>query len=251
MRQIKLMVITVIMLSLSIRSSFAQDSGQLNVSITEKGTRLEITETWNVNSANNQSFIRKLPLDENDIYNISIENIFPKSTFTEFKKEYIQRENSTEITINNNVKNGETFATKINYELELDNKTKNDFINSLPNSLFANNSPTTDNIKIQLNSEEIKTDTTTGEGQNNKTFVQETSKSQTVYVLISLLKIALGLALLIGLCIVVYGIVLYLYYKNASKAKTRNGNYKLQKKFKNVKKGKKHFKRTKSKSFYN
>lgn len=214
-----LILLSIIFFLSSFLTSNALSNEQLKVSITKIGTKISINESWNILSDGND-FKRTIPISKDDINNINMEVIFPYNQLIDFDTKYNQRDNSTILTSNINVKKGQVFVLNIKYQLDLDKITCEEFVDALPNSLFKDNSPTIENIKVSIigNGEEKITSYNKSNG-SDEIFTQETSKSQTINVIMLLLKIAFGIVFLFIFCTIMYAFIMYMYYKNIQRSR--------------------------------
>ena len=219
-----------IVLFISPVSVSALETNFLNINVHEKGDTLIVKEKWNISLNEDNTFKRSLPLDQNCITNISITQLFPSKEALSFDKKYKSVDNKTIFTVGNKTKKNNAIVLEIQYSLELDNPTKENFLGSLPNSLFADKYYKLDKINLNADVEGFNSANTQDTKENvapSKEFKQESSKSQTSEVLFKLLKIAFNIALIVFICFTVYVIAIFIYYRTKSKQKN---NFKKRRK---------------------
>lgn len=192
---------------------YASNNNFFNINIKEENNSLIIKEDWNIILKDNGLFERELALDKECISNLTINQVFPYKATLPYLKKYNESNNTTIIEANTNSKNGESVVLRIEYKLNLDSRTKSNFINSLPYSLSTSNLYNIDKFNLTLDTTEYSYDGNIDFGVNDE-FIQTTSKSKTLEVLIQLFKLLINTVIIAAICFICYVITLALYYRN-------------------------------------
>lgn len=199
----------------------ASSSNFLNIKIEEENKNLTIKEEWNVILKDNNTFEREIALDEMSISNIRIQQKFPTSNALSYLEKYDASKNTTTIETITNSKKDESVVLLLEYKLNLDAKTKSDFINNIPNSLSISNLYGIKKIKLSLNTDEYEYNGHV-DFEINENFVQKTSKSKTIEVLIQLFKLFINTIIIGIVCFIAYVGALALYYIIQRNTKQKN-----------------------------
>lgn len=222
-RKNKLITAFLLLITFSIQTQliYASNNNFLNVKIEEENESLTIKEEWNVILKDSNLFERELAIDKACISNVSVYQKFPVSSALSFTEKYSASDNITTINTSTGSKNGESTVLILEYKLNLDNKTKLDFLNNLPHSLSTNNMYGIKKMKLDLDTNEYNYSGKVN-FEINDGFTQKTSKSKTIEVFIQLFKLLINIIVIGTVCFICYIGALALYYRSIKNKKQRN-----------------------------
>lgn len=227
-------LVSLLIILFSFTISNAMDNNQLSVVVERNNQEIKVTEVWNT-VLTNKIFKRDIPINKKDLKNIKFEKTFPSNEVITYNEKYSKIKNVTSLKINLNETdlNGVNIIT-LNYNINLDNTTSEEFIKALPNSLFNDGSIDINNIKVTvLDNGEHKIFHYNDKTKNNITFTQKTSKSLAIDALLMILEYAIKVILVIAFCIISCIFVTFIYLHRST-----NGKHKNSKRFKTKKRRK-------------